>query len=190
MELNKIYPLSLLLFAVFIFGANKEIANASPSDSPQPFEEFFPEIGYKTVEAALKDFEQHFKQELKLPFRVPPISFTHHYGRFSNLDGEMNDQFEVTMISDQAPQKHYKIDVRPVQYKIPFDKNTSQVLKLNSGHDALFINDSKIGFNMLVFERDQWQYVLSIDKDVSDKVTPEMLVQIANSIEDVTESVN
>lgn len=52
MELNKIFPLSLLLFAVFIFGINKEIANANPSNSPQPFEEFFPEIGYKTVEAA------------------------------------------------------------------------------------------------------------------------------------------
>lgn len=39
------------------------------------------------------------------------------------------------------------------------------------------------GFNVLVFERDGWQYMLSIDKRVSDKVTPETLLDIANSIE-------
>lgn len=40
-----------------------------------------------------------------------------------------------------------------------------------------------LGFNLLVFERDNWQYVFSIDKKVSDRVTPEILVQIANSID-------
>ncbi|WP_251401586.1 hypothetical protein [Ureibacillus chungkukjangi] len=39
------------------------------------------------------------------------------------------------------------------------------------------------GFNHLVFERGSWQYMLSVDKGVSDKVTPEILVQIANSID-------
>ncbi|MFJ7972320.1 hypothetical protein [Psychrobacillus sp. NPDC096389] len=38
------------------------------------------------------------------------------------------------------------------------------------------------GFNVLVFEKDEWQYMLSINKKVSDKVTPEHLVDIANSI--------
>ena len=40
-----------------------------------------------------------------------------------------------------------------------------------------------VGFNLLVFERGDWQYMFSIDKDVSNKVTPEILVQIANSID-------
>jgi len=74
MELNKSIPLALLLLVFLIYGTNTETVSANLSDSPQPLEEFFPEIGYKTVEAALKDFEQHFKQELKLPLRVPPIS--------------------------------------------------------------------------------------------------------------------
>ncbi|WP_274310055.1 hypothetical protein [Solibacillus daqui] len=39
------------------------------------------------------------------------------------------------------------------------------------------------GFNVLVFERDDWQYMLSFDKRVSDKVTPETLLDIANSID-------
>lgn len=39
------------------------------------------------------------------------------------------------------------------------------------------------GFNVLVFERDNWQYMLSVDRRVSDTVTPEVLVEIANSID-------
>ena len=36
--------------------------------------------------------------------------------------------------------------------------------------------------NFLVFEKDNWQYMIGIDKKVSNKVTPEILIDIANSI--------
>ncbi|MFL0505237.1 hypothetical protein ACH0B5_05750 [Ureibacillus sp. 179-F W5.1 NHS] len=182
--MRKTIPLILLL-GVFFFGMKYENVY-SKKDSPQPMEEFYPEIGYKTVEAATKDFEKHFKKELKLPLRVPPISFTHQFGRFSNMNGEMNDHFELTMISDQSPQHHYKIEVRPIKYKIPFVKHISEVFKLKNGSEASYVVGLGIGFNLFVFERDGWQYVLSIDSDVGDKVPPEVLVQIANSIDYTT----
>lgn len=183
MYLTKCIHVTTILLSVLLSGINNETVYANSSDSPQPLEEFLPEIGYKTVESALKEFEQHFKQELKLPLRVPPISFTHHFGRFSNMDGDMNDHFEVTLISDQSPQNHFKIDVRPNQHKLTFEKYVSNVFKLENGNDASYIENPSIGFNLLVFERDDWQYVFSIDRDVSDKVTPEILIQIANSID-------
>ena len=87
------------------------------------------------------------------------------------------------MISEQSPQNHFKIDVRPIQHKITFEKYISNVLKLENGNDATYIENPRMGFNLLVFERDDWLYVFSIDRDVSDKVTPEILVRIANSID-------
>lgn len=155
---------TFLLLSVLLYGTNNETVYANSSDSPQPLEEFLPGIGYKTIESAVKDFEKHFKQELKLPLRVPPISFTHHFGRFSNIEGFMNDHFEVTMISDQSPHNHFKIDVRPIQNKIGFEKYSSSVFKLDNGNDAIYIEKPRISFNLLVFERDNWQYVFSIDK--------------------------
>lgn len=76
-------------------------AYATVHDKSRSYEEIYPEIGYKTVEEALNDFEHHFKQRLKLPMRVPPISFTHYFGRFNDSDGNSNDSFEVTFISDK-----------------------------------------------------------------------------------------
>ncbi len=46
------------------------------------------------------------------------------------------------------------------------------------------------GFCALVSERDNWKYILGIDKRVSDKVTPEVLVEIANSIDYSSEKKN
>lgn len=159
------------------------------NDNPSPYEEIYPEIGYKTVEAAADDFEQHFKQQLKLPLRVPPISFTHQFGRFNNLDDDINDSFEVTFINDKLSEHHYKIDVRPIENKLTLKEDyILKVFQLKNGTTATYMKIS--GFNVLAFERDNWQYMLSIDKRVSNTVTPETLVDIANSIDYSTEQIN
>lgn len=156
--------------------------HVSAKDKPRPYEEIYPEIGYKSVEEAVSDYEQHFNQKLKLPLRVPPISFTHHFGRFSDLKYEGNDALEVTFINDQLSENHYKIDIRPLKYKLPLkEKYVVKTYNLKNGIVATYITIS--GFNVLVFERDNLQYMLSIDKRVSNKVTPEALVDIANSID-------
>ncbi|MGE7693072.1 hypothetical protein ACQKNC_03000 [Lysinibacillus sp. NPDC094177] len=156
--------------------------HASANDKPSPYEEIYPEIGYKSVEEAVNDFEQHFNQKLKLPLRVPPISFTHHFGRFSDSKYVGNDAFEVTFINDQLSENHYKIDIRPLKYKLPLrEKYVVKTYELKNGIVATYMTIS--GFNVLVFERDNLQYMLSIDKRVSNKVTPETLVDIANSID-------
>ncbi|KOS68584.1 hypothetical protein AEA09_08495 [Lysinibacillus contaminans] len=159
---------------------------AMANDEPRPFEEIYSEIGYKTVEAAADDFEQHFQQKLILPLRVPPISFTHHFGRFNDLDGEMNDYFEVKFISDQIPEHHFKIDIRPIKYKIPLKKeDILNTFTLKNGNTSSYMTVSD--FNVLAFESNDWQYMLWIDQRVSDKVSPETLVNIANSINYSTE---
>jgi len=175
-EKNCLSFLSFILYVFFI------ILQATANDKPSPYEEIYPEIGYKSVEEAVADFEQHFNKKLKLPLRVPPLSFTHHFGRFTNSKYEGNDELEVTFINDQLSENHYKIDIRPRKYKLPLrEKYVVKTYELKNGIVATYMTIS--GFNVLVFERDNLQYMLSIDKRVSNKVTPETLVDIANSID-------
>ncbi len=181
MQLNKSFPLFLCILGFLTFGINEGRFFRNTDDTS--LEELFTEGGYKSVDDALKEFEQHFNQELKLPLRVPPISFTHHFGKFSNLEGEANDTLEVKFISDKFPDHHFKIEVRPIQYKITFEKYQPEAFQLENGSNAIYIENPKLGFNWFIFERDNWQYMFSVDTDISGKVTPEMLVQIANSID-------
>ena len=88
----------------------------------------------------------------------------------------------MTLINDEISENHYKIVVRSLKYKLPIrEKYVLKTFELKNGTVATYMTIS--GFNLLVFERDNWQYTLNIDKRVSDKVTPETLVDIANSID-------
>lgn len=169
----------LFLLSIILSWITIGTVNAA-NDKPRPLEEIYTEIGYKTVEEAVQEFEHHFNQDLKLPLRLPPIEFTHHFGRFNDLDGDVNDSLELQFLNENSPESHFKIDVRPAKYKIPM--KAKDVFKLKNGNDAIYTDVS--GFNLFVFERDGWQYIMSIDKKVSEQVTRDVFVEIANSIGD------
>ncbi|WP_054026492.1 hypothetical protein [Bacillus sp. FJAT-28004] len=63
---------------------------------------------------------------------------------------------------------------------VPFEKIYFEYGGYKSVEDAL--GDRPPAFNVLSFEKDGWQYILSIDKRVEGKVTVDVLVEIANSI--------
>lgn len=72
--------------------------------------------------------------------------------------------------------------MRPIIHKIPTnDTHITQLLKLNNGSNAIY--STKIqGFHILIFEENEWQYILSLDQRVSHQAI-ELLLKIANSVE-------
>ncbi|WP_107841762.1 hypothetical protein [Metasolibacillus meyeri] len=173
----KIKKIVLLLFSVcllFIF-----FINSSPVNEDS-FEKSFLDIGYKEVDKAIADAETYFQQTIALPTEVPALEFTHSFGRF--ISSDENTYLEIKYINQDSPKNHYKIEIRPIKHKIPTnDTHVTQNLKLNNGSNAIY--STKIqGFNILIFEKNEWQYILSFDQRVSQQAT-ELLLKIANSIE-------
>lgn len=182
----------ILILSIFTCGINNETVYATINEEspPRPLEVIYPEFGYKPVEEAVNDFEEHFKEDLNLPLRIPPVNFTHQFGRFTDAEGDRNDSFELIFINDKTPGNQYEIRVCPVKYKIPFkDTRIVALFTLKNGNEAKYIKISE-SFEALVFERDNWQYTLSINTKISDKITPEILVDIANSIDYPSEKKN
>ena len=139
--------------------------------------------GYKESSKALQDTEDHFKRKIALPTQLPPIPFTHSMGRFNDLEGVENDKLEIFFINEDLPQNHYSIRIQPIEYGLEFrEEQIDQKIKLEDGNQSIYTTTIFLGFNLLVFEKDGWQYILSIDKRNSDKVTKEVLIKIANSI--------
>jgi hypothetical protein len=68
--MKKICLLSIIFYLLISFKISS-LVYATSNDSPQPYEESYPQIGYKSVEEAVKDFECHFNQKLILPVRLP-----------------------------------------------------------------------------------------------------------------------
>ncbi|WP_246941961.1 hypothetical protein [Bacillus pinisoli] len=149
----------------------------------EEFQRSYFDIGYKEVNAALQESRDHFKKDIALPVQIPSIEFTHSFGRFNNLDGDMNDGFEIEYLHINKPRNHYMIRVKPVKYGLPImQEHIDQTFKLKDGSKAFYSTKIARGFNLLVFQKNGWQYVLNIDKGVSDLVTTDNLVEIADSI--------
>lgn len=87
----------------------------------------------------------------------------------------------MEFINEQIFENSFMINVRHVKNKLEIlDNEVIKEYRLSDGNMAHFISTK--GANLLVFEKDNLQYRFSIDKRISHKITPEKLVQIANSI--------
>lgn len=173
----------IMLIISCVLGSSKVgTVFAASSDTSPTYEETLFEIGYQPVDEALNAFEQHYKRKLRLPFRVPPVAFTHIFGRFSDIEGDLNDTLEVIFISDKSPENHFQVNVRPAKNGISLNNRDGiKRYKLKDGNKASYVITRTS--NLLIFEKDNWQYMLSIDKRISGKVTPQTIVEIANSID-------
>ncbi|SMQ81625.1 hypothetical protein SAMN05444673_4416 [Bacillus sp. OV166] len=181
--MNKRINFICLILCIAYFVPTNDIAFANPNDSPPSIEEMFTQVGYKSAEEAVKEFENHFKKDVKLPKIKPSIPFTHQFGRFyEDKEYDTNDFLSIHFVNEKSRENNYKVDIRPLKNKINFkDRGNQKVYTLENGQKAIYIGDQVMNF--LVFEKDNWQYMLGVDKKVSNKVTPEVLVDIANSIE-------
>ena len=139
------------------------------------------DIGYKEVNKALQESKDYFKRDIALPTQLPPITFTHNFGIGAATTSMETEQFEIIYLNDNFGQNHYQIRVRPVQYKLEFsDEKIDHTIKLNDGSAAIY--STKLPLDVLVFEKNEWQYTLLVEKRISNTVTKEVLVDIANSI--------
>ncbi|WP_155591245.1 carbon monoxide dehydrogenase [Lysinibacillus cavernae] len=185
MKLDKRIPLLMVLFSLLIcvwcFGTVK---NANSSDTPPSFEEKYTEAGYKSVKAAVKEFKNQCKCDVKLPEKLPSISFTHQYGRFfEDKNYNVNDSLEIRFVNKDLSNNIYKIDIRPLKNKLDFADKLNlngKEYALQDGAKAIYFEHQL--FNFFVFEKNNLQYMLGIYNKVANKVTPETFVLIANSI--------
>ena len=116
-----------------------------------------------------------------MPLRVPQVEFTHYFGRFNDLEGELNDSFEVEFVNEHTGKNHYMINVKHIDHKLNSPaKYEINSYELKDGSEAKYLKFES--FNGLIFEKGNWQYFLSHPSSISDKITPEILVEIADSI--------
>ncbi|MFB7642259.1 hypothetical protein [Peribacillus butanolivorans] len=179
----------IILFLLVIVHSSLVNAANSMNREFSPFEESYLNNGYKTIDNALRECKKHFNfREVKLPTSLPPVPFTHHFGRFNNIEGNENDDCEFEYLNEKDSKNHYWIDIRPVENKINFhnSKHIIRTYKLKDGTEALYLatpqNDGRSLGNFLVFEKNGWQYRLNIDSRIEDKITSNVLVEMAESV--------
>lgn len=178
-----------MVFCLLVSPVSDSYAFASPNNEREPFEKMFFEYGYKSVDDAVSTCEKHFNRDIELPVKLPPVGFTHAFGRCNfNNDSPINDHLEIEYLSDHriiTAANHYVINIRPLANKIKGLIHKDQVIKiyeLEDGAEATYGTLFHGKVSALIFERSGWQYWLWVDKRIEEKVSGDTLFEIANSI--------
>ncbi|WP_127529952.1 hypothetical protein [Paenibacillus kobensis] len=184
--MKRIFLMGLLVFGL-VTAKTYAIGADTQNDAP-PFEKPYLEIGYKSVGEALKECEALNQRELQLPIKLPPMRFTHHLARCVHDKGNYNDELQIEYLHEAQGKNHYNIDIRPTEQKIDFGKSNRRKIKykMNDGSEAIYFTtrtpNTMGGFNTIVFEKNGWQYRLSVDSRMGNQVTADVLVGIAESV--------
>ncbi|MFP3919166.1 carbon monoxide dehydrogenase, partial [Lysinibacillus telephonicus] len=178
MNLKKSVSFLLLLLGFFILKGNSGTVYANPNDTPPSFEEQFREMGYKTVSEAVKEFEKHCNCSVKLPTMIPSIPFTHEFGKFyEDKEYEINDSLQIRFVHSKIGHNIFKIDICPLKNKLDFE---GRKYTLQDGTKGIHFESDL--FNFFVFEKNNLQYLIGIHNKATNIEIPEVLVDIANSI--------
>jgi hypothetical protein len=188
-EGGAIIKIAYVLLIVLILNIQNVVVHAKSELQPvlerEPFEKMYYQYGYKSVDVELKECEKLFKKYINLPVKMPPVAFTHQFARCNHLH-ENNYHFEIKYLNQNQSSNHYMIRINPLKQKlkgVPFKNDVIRTYKLKNGSEAIYgTTPTTKGFNILVFEKESWQYVLSVDKRIGEIVTPEVLIEIADSI--------
>ncbi|MGJ7922562.1 hypothetical protein [Neobacillus sp. LXY-4] len=169
----------ILIFTLSFGFTSLGSVNANGQDERHQFEKGLFELGYKTVEEAVNQCEKVFTEKIVLPYKIPPVQFTHYFGR-CNKDFGINNTFEIIFLNKNTPENHYTLTLRPKKHAIKFKpEHIDKIVKLDNGKELFVV---KRAANIFVFEGEDWQYFLGIDKRISKSVPLDVLVDIANSI--------
>lgn len=180
--------LSTMLFVILV-SLNGPLADAKSTYVPDPFEKGYVHYGYRSINQAVKECEEHFNRNNTLPIKLPQVTFTHQLARCSKESG-FNSMLEIEYINEFEGSNHYQIWVRPVENRsseIPFKDDIRRSFILKDGTKAIYGTTPKRPgkqpiANVLVFEHGYWQYVLSLDSRSAVKEPAEVLVDIAESV--------
>lgn len=135
-------------------------------------------LGYTSISNAKQKTESFYKTKLNLPPKLPSLDFTHSFARF-NQD---NDNLEIEYLNNEQ-RFNYIINVFPSKIGVDKFVNSNAIqIALKDGTQAYY--SYSIGKSAqvitLVFEKNKWIYLLSIQEDLLNNPLSE-LEKIANS---------
>ncbi|MFC5465002.1 hypothetical protein [Lederbergia graminis] len=166
----------IILFIGFsLFLGGWQSVKASKQSS---VEKDYYDLGYKSVSKAIKETESYYQTNLHLPSKLPPLTFTHSFGRFN----KENESLEIEYLNEE---KHfnYIINVIPAKKGEKLLSSTDTKISLKDGTQAYYTLSRMDEKNLIIFmfKKNNWTYILSIEEDLISKPLT-TLVDIADSL--------
>ncbi|PYF06773.1 carbon monoxide dehydrogenase [Ureibacillus chungkukjangi] len=174
--MKKIFPLLLLFVMGFTIETGDEKVFANSKETTPYYEDHSVRVGYKTVDEAVSEFEKNCDCVVKLPAMIPDLKFTHEFGAYyKDHKDRQKDLLQIRFVNREQKNNIFKIDVRPSKVSYEGKEYT-----LQDGSKGIYVEHHI--FHVFVFEKNNLQYIVRIDKNASDIDPSKALMDVANSV--------
>lgn len=140
------------------------------------------ESGGELVEDAVRACEKRFGTAVHLPPQLPPVAFTHQYGRCYDMEGGLDEHLEIHYLNRYKPDNDYKIELYPLDNKQQLKHLSFQESELKDHTTINFFKGPINTLQLLVFEKGNWQYLLTAENGASSEIGKQELTEIAKSL--------
>lgn len=140
------------------------------------------ESGGELVEEAVRACEKHFGTAVYLPPQLPPVAFTHQYGRCYDMEGGLDEHLEIHYLNRNKLDNDYRIELYPLENKQQLKHLTFQESVLTDHTTAKFYKGPTNTLQLFVFEKGNWQYLLTAANGASSEIRQQELTEIAESL--------
>ncbi|MFV8827638.1 hypothetical protein [Alkalihalobacterium sp. APHAB7] len=176
---------STFLFIIIGLVSSSGLVQAEAEDyygesywNPQSIEEQYEIMGYQSIQAAVKKFENLYQRKVNLPNKLPPIEITHTFGIIDSYSYPA--KLEIEYVNENKPREQIKMFVIPAQQGIYNKAKVARLFTLTDDSKAIQLRDRY--HNILIFHKNGWEYILANSKRIEDQVSIDDLIEMANSI--------
>ena len=111
------------------------------------------ESGGELVEEAVRACEKHFGTAVYLPPKLPPVAFTHQYGRCYDMEGGLDEHLEIHYLNRYKLDNDYRIELYPLENKQQLKHLSFQESVLTDHTTARFYKGPTNTLQLFVFEK-------------------------------------
>ncbi|SEL97861.1 Protein of unknown function [Paenibacillus sp. cl141a] len=175
--------LGTLLFAsILSLGITPVADQVTMESSDFPFQQAIFESGAELAEEAIRACEKRFGREIHLPPQMPAVAFTHRYGRCYGTHAGLDEHLEIHYRNEFKPENDYRIELYPLENRQQLEHLSFQALKLTEQTAAKYYRGPLNTLQLLVFEKADWQYLLTTANQSSTEIGQRELTEIAQSL--------
>lgn len=177
--MRKIYL--ILLFLLLLGNVHNVHSEGIKSEGWYDVNKLYLDNGYNEISEVVGKAEVFLGENIELPTRLPPITFTHMLGKFEE-NGEYS-RLEVTYLDENSGNVRYKILISRIFSEDSVLKSNvaSQRIKLSDGNEIIYYkNDKKL--DTFIVKKKGFEYAFFIDKISVNKITVDGIIEIIDSM--------
>lgn len=139
------------------------------------------ESGAHSIVDAVNACQEHFGAgQIPLPIELPPVEFTHQYGRCLDT-GSVEPHLDIQYIHSLKPENEYRLEVYPAGSGPKLAYLSFREVPLDEDTRGRYYQGPVQSLQLLTYTKGNWQFLLSSSYRPDSKVQEKHLTSIARS---------